>query len=348
MTSSSATTVKRTVPSNGAPYWVEEGVAPEGRSRFLAKIAGLRCSLCTGTIEKAIGRLPGVSRVGVSLTHEQALVEYDPCLVSPQDLLTTLKDIGYRVWDPRKLRPYEEEEAELVGEGKRLLGAIGVSLVAIALMLEPHGGWSLLLDAVVGLSLAALAFLILRSGGWAKTGLGIAALSVLAAGVFWANASGLAAPFVPWILGLFAVVVVFPLAGHFLRMAYQSIRRGILNQHVLLEFGAFAGLAGAVVGLVFHPAHYPTAPFFGVSVLIVTYHSSRSGSPCSSRPAAPRRSNACSTCSRTPRGSCATARRSRSGSRRSGSATSSACVLVSGCPSTATWWEVTRRWTSPS
>jgi cation transport ATPase len=264
--------VKNGDPSAAAPYLVEEGAAPEGRSRFLAKIAGLHCSICTGTIEKAIGRLPGVHKVGVSLTHEQALVEYDPRLVSPRDLLATLKDIGYKIWDPRKLRPYEEEEAELVREGKRLLGAIGVSLTAIALMLQLRGGWSLLLDSVVGLSLAALAFLILRSEGWGKAVFGITALGAVAAGVFWATASGLATPFVPWILGLFAVFVVFGLARHFLRMAYQSMRRGILNQHVLLEFGAFAGLAGGVIGLVFHPGHYPTAPFFAVSVLIVNYH----------------------------------------------------------------------------
>ncbi|MGH7332487.1 MAG: heavy metal translocating P-type ATPase [Candidatus Rokuibacteriota bacterium] len=264
--------VKIEHPSGATPYWVKEGIAAEGRSRFLAKIAGLHCSLCTGTIEKAIGQLPGVSKVGVSLTHEQALVEYDSRLVSPRDILATLKDIGYTVWDPRKLRQYEEEEAELVREGKRLLGAIGVSVAAITLMLQLRGGWLLLLDSVVGLSLAALAFLILRSQGWAKAVLGIAALSAVAAGILWARASGLTTPLVPWILGLFAVFVVFVLAGHFLTMAYQSMRRGILNQHVLLECGAVAGLAGGVIGLVFHPAHYPTAPFFAVSVLIVNYH----------------------------------------------------------------------------
>ena len=264
--------VKNKDASAGLSYLVEEGVAPGGRSRFLAKIAGLHCSLCTGTIEKAIGRLPGVHKVGVSLTHEQALVEYDPRLVAPQELLGTLRDIGYNVWDPRKLRPYEEEEAELIREGKRLLTAIGFSLITIALMLHPRGGWSLFLDAVVGLSLAALAFLILRSEGLAKALLGIAVLSALAGAVFWAKASDLVTPFALWILGFFAVFVVFVLARHFLIMAYQSLRRGILNQHVLLEFGAFAGLIGGVIGIVFRPADYPTAPFFAVSVLIVTYH----------------------------------------------------------------------------
>ncbi len=264
--------VKNKDPSAAMPYLVEEGVASEGRSRFLAKIAGLHCSLCTGTIEKAIGRLPGVHKVGVSLTHEQALVEYDPKLVAPRELLSTLRDIGYNVWDPRKLRPFEEEEAELIREGKRLLVAISFSLITIALMLQPRGGWTLFLDVLVGVSLAALAFLILRSEGWAKAMLGIVALSTVAAGVFFAQTSGLATPFVPWLLGVLAVFVMFVLTRHFLVMAFQSLRRGILNQHVLLEFGAFAGLVGGMIGLVFHPAEYPTAAFFAVSVLIVNYH----------------------------------------------------------------------------
>ena len=88
-------------PTASTPYWIEEGRAHGGRSRFLAKISGLHCSLCTGTIEKAVGRLSGVHRVAVSLTHEQALVEFDPGVVTPQDIPRTLKDIGYSVYDPR-------------------------------------------------------------------------------------------------------------------------------------------------------------------------------------------------------------------------------------------------------
>src|SRR5229473_7663217 len=152
-------------PTASTPYWVEEGRAAGGRSRFLAKISGLHCSLCTGTIEKAVGRLSGVHKVAVSLTHEQALVEFDPALVAPQDILRTLKDIGYSVYDPRKIRPYEEEEAELAREGRRLLAAIGLSLITIAMMLQAHGVWSLLLNGFMALTLGILAFLILRSQG---------------------------------------------------------------------------------------------------------------------------------------------------------------------------------------
>jgi len=53
--------------------------------------------------------------------------------------------------------------------------------------------------------------------------------------------------------------------------AYQSLRRGIFNQHVLLEAGAFAGLAGGGLGLFVFP-DFPTVHFFAVSVFITTYH----------------------------------------------------------------------------
>ena len=53
--------------------------------------------------------------------------------------------------------------------------------------------------------------------------------------------------------------------------AYQSLRRGILNQHVLLEAGAFGGLLGGFLGLSVFPG-FPTVHFFAVSVFITTYH----------------------------------------------------------------------------
>lgn len=53
--------------------------------------------------------------------------------------------------------------------------------------------------------------------------------------------------------------------------AYYSLRRGILNQHVLLEAGAFAGLFGGLLGLTTFP-NFPTVHFFAVSVFITAYH----------------------------------------------------------------------------
>ncbi|MGH2374793.1 MAG: heavy metal translocating P-type ATPase, partial [bacterium] len=259
-----------TAPSASAPYWDER--ISEDRARFRAKIGGLHCSLCTSTIEKALGRQPGVKKVAVSLTHEQALVDYDPMLARPGQLLQTLRELGYTIRDPRKLRPYEEEEAELVREGWRLVGAIGFSLVTIGLITRLMSAASLAIPVVTGLSLISVAVLLLKGQGTATALAGALGLSAVTIAALVVNARGLLGDAVSWVVGVFAITVVFGLAWHILVMAAQSLRRGILNQHVLLETGAFAGIVGGVLGLVLQSSGYPTAPFFAVSVLIVNYH----------------------------------------------------------------------------
>jgi Cu+-exporting ATPase len=252
--------------------WSEEPSSRPGRKKIRARIGGLHCSLCTGTIEKALGRLPGVDKVAVSLTHEQALVEYDPGLARPEQLLETLRDIGYTIHDPRKLRPFEEEERDLVREGRRFVAAVGLSLAAIALIANPTGMWMAVLPVLIVFSLAALAFLSLRSSGlWAAIG-GALGLTIGAALLFVLRQQGRLLEATPWIVAGFALAMVLGVGRHILHMAFQALRRGILNQHALLEIGAFAGIAGGVIGLALRPAGYPTAPFFAVSVMVVTYH----------------------------------------------------------------------------
>jgi heavy metal translocating P-type ATPase len=77
----------------------------------------------------------------------------------------------------------------------------------------------------------------------------------------------------PWITGLMptlALATIFGPGWHILTMAWASLRRGILNQHVLLEFGAFGGLIGGFLGYVV--PDFPLPDFFGVAVFITTYH----------------------------------------------------------------------------
>src|SRR3546814_3708998 len=76
-----------TVAPDTEQLWAEEPSHLEGRARIRARIAGIHCPLCTGTIEKALGREAGVDKVAVSLTHEQALVAYDPRVIAQADSL---------------------------------------------------------------------------------------------------------------------------------------------------------------------------------------------------------------------------------------------------------------------
>jgi Cu+-exporting ATPase len=251
-------------------YWAEG--LPDGQARLRAKIGGLHCSLCTGTIERALGRRDGVEKVSVSLTHEQALVDYDPRRVRPEELVGTLRDIGYTLWDPRKIRPYEEEEAALVKEGRRLVTAIGASMVTIALIANLTDTALYAIPVSVGAFLLVTAWLVLRGQGRRRALGGTVLVGAAGTMALAANAMGAARVATPYVVGALALVVVFVLAQHIAMMAAQSLRRGILNQHVMLEAGAFAGLAGGVLGLTGNFRGFPTAAFFAVSVLVVNYH----------------------------------------------------------------------------
>src|SRR5713101_1812544 len=265
-------TASATTSESAPHFWSEEPSKRSDRRRIRARIGGLHCSLCTGTIEKALGRRPGVDKVAVSLTHEQALIEYDPSVARADDLLQTLKDIGYTVSDPRKLRPFEEEERALMHERRRFVTALGMSIAAMGLAGYPvHSAWFWLCVFSIAI-LVVFSFVVLRSFGTRSAIVGSTLLAAMGAGIYALQLRGAFAAATPWLAGALALIITFGVGGHIVRMAFMALRRGILNQHVLVEFGAFAGLAGGIIGLALHPPDYPTTAFFSVGVMVLTYH----------------------------------------------------------------------------
>lgn len=253
-------------------FWSEEPSRIPGRRRIRAHIGGLHCSLCTGTIEKAFERRPGVDNVAVSLTHEQALIEYDPTVTRAETLLQTLKDIGYTISDPRKLIPFEEEERALVRERGRFLTGLGLGIGAMGLAGYPTTSSWFWLCVFSMASLVAFSFVVLRSfgTGWAIGGAAI--LGASGAGIYALQLQGVFGETTPWLAGTMALILTFGVGAHIARMAVAALHRRILNQHVLVESGAFAGLAGGIIGLILQPPGYPTTAFFSVAVMIMTYH----------------------------------------------------------------------------
>lgn len=255
-----------------AALWSEEPAPEHGLRRVRAHIGGLHCSLCTGTIEKALSRQAGVRKVSVSLTHEQTLVEFDPAAVGAAQLMGILTDIGYTLSDPRKVEPFEQQERALARERSRFLAALAASLTAIGLIAHPALGWGLALSAVVVASLIAFAFAVLKHRGPLSAAAGALALAAPGLVLFALRFNGMPGYIAPWLTGALALALIFGLGAHILRMAYQALRRRILNQNVLVEMGAFAGLIGGLIGLAQRLPSYPTAPFFAVAVLVLTYH----------------------------------------------------------------------------
>ncbi|WP_018405220.1 heavy metal translocating P-type ATPase [Marinobacter gelidimuriae] len=261
-----------TTHTDGFEPWSEEPTDRQGINRVRAHIGGLHCSLCTGTIERALGSKPGVERVAVSLTHEQALVEYDSTQANARDLMGTLQQIGYTLSDPRKVEPFERQEKALAIERNRFVVALAMSLASVGLIVDATTIWTLGLSAVVYVSLVGFGYAVLRGQGTTTALAGSSGLAVGGLVLFALRAGGVLTGFESLLVAALALGIMFGVARHMLVMAVQALRRGILNQHVLVEIGAFAGLIGGAIGLVLQPEGYPTAAFFAVSVMVLTYH----------------------------------------------------------------------------
>lgn len=95
-------------------------------------------------------------------------------------------------------------------------------------------------------------------------------LTLVVLGFMVAVWTGHTQPWFSWAMLLLALVTVFGSGEHILEMAWGSLARGILNQHVLLTFGAFAGLVGGLIGFFYQP--WPMGDFLAVAVFITTYH----------------------------------------------------------------------------
>lgn len=121
----------------------------------------MHCSLCAGIVERALHEQPGVHQVSVGLADGQAVVEYDPGRVNPEQLLAIVAGLGFTAGDspaPRSADGADEDASLLVSEGRRLLILSGLSVVTVPLML---------FDLAYGI------------GGWAEWALGALAVASL-------------------------------------------------------------------------------------------------------------------------------------------------------------------------
>ncbi len=136
-------------------------------AKLQVKVGGMSCSFCAETLRKSVGRLDGVEKVSVSLAHEEALVEYDPARVDASRITGAIRSVGYTVRDPRKVRTFEDEDAEVAHERNRLIIAAAftwMALVQMALMWlgRPWPGMRWLMPLLALATVFSPGFYILR------------------------------------------------------------------------------------------------------------------------------------------------------------------------------------------
>jgi len=60
------------------------------------RVEGMKCSKCTGSVEKALKATPGVEKVEVSLERNEAVVEYDDAKVTEAKLREVINATGFK------------------------------------------------------------------------------------------------------------------------------------------------------------------------------------------------------------------------------------------------------------
>ncbi len=55
----------------------------------------MSCATCAATVEEAVGNLPGIASVDVTVATDEALVAFDPDVVSLAEIYTAVEDAGY-------------------------------------------------------------------------------------------------------------------------------------------------------------------------------------------------------------------------------------------------------------
>ena len=68
-------------------------------------ITGMTCASCVARNERALRRVAGVSEASVNFATEKATIAFDPAVVSPEDLVHTVKAAGYGVVTAQQTLP---------------------------------------------------------------------------------------------------------------------------------------------------------------------------------------------------------------------------------------------------
>jgi len=106
----------------------------EMTNKLQINIGGMHCSFCQESIRRAYAGTEGVETVAVSVAHEEALIEYDPERIDEARVKDVLRDLGYTVRDPNRVRAYEEQQEDLRREQRRLYLNAMLATIAIVLM----------------------------------------------------------------------------------------------------------------------------------------------------------------------------------------------------------------------
>ncbi len=76
---------------------LSQPVAGQESRRITLKIGGMTCAACSAKVERALGKMDGVSEAAVNLATEKATISYDPTKSNPGLFRERIEKLGYQV-----------------------------------------------------------------------------------------------------------------------------------------------------------------------------------------------------------------------------------------------------------
>ncbi|MFL9963565.1 heavy metal translocating P-type ATPase [Paraburkholderia sediminicola] len=216
------------IPADAAP--------PESARTTELAIGGMTCASCALRVEKALAKVPGVTRASVNLATETASVDLKDPTSAPDALIAAVKKAGYdatSIAPPQKTAPADAATTTATpapsaadrkrNESRRELAAV---LVCAALTLP-------LVAPMVG--------------EW----------------------FGMHAMLPSWLQFALASSVQFVFGARFYRAAYRAVRAGAGNMDLLVALGTSAAYGISLYELAMHPGD-TTHLYFEASAVVIT------------------------------------------------------------------------------
>ena len=70
--------------------------ATQSATSVTLEVEGMTCASCAFTVRTALKKLDGVKEAKVSKAENQAVVDFDPAKVTPQQMVDAINKAGYR------------------------------------------------------------------------------------------------------------------------------------------------------------------------------------------------------------------------------------------------------------
>ena len=114
--------------------------APTGTGKVTIPVSGMTCAACSGRVQRALEKEPGVQEAAVNLMLKNATVSFDPVVTTPDRLVETIRGTGYGAELARPGQTaFQEQEAQDQAQEEeyrelRLKAGVSFAVAAVAMI----------------------------------------------------------------------------------------------------------------------------------------------------------------------------------------------------------------------